>query len=82
MARIAKAKPCPFCGGSDSFVECYDYGSFYRTCNECNARGPYGEGDGCDETANNHEGARNATKRWNERRRTARATAVSRVMGE
>lgn len=67
MARIAKAKTCPFCKSTDSFVECADFGSFYRVCNNCGARGPEAEGDGCDETGNNHEGARNATRAWNKR---------------
>lgn len=40
MARIAKAKPCPFCRSTDSFIECADFGSFYRVCNVCLARGP------------------------------------------
>lgn len=77
MARIAKAKPCPFCKSTDSFVECADFGSFYRICNNCLARGPEAEGDGCDETANNHEGARNATRAWNKR-----SKALSAARGE
>jgi len=73
MGRISKPKPCPFCRSEDSFVECADFGSFYRVCNDCLARGPEAEGDGCDEAANGNEGARNATKVWNARpRRTAR----------
>lgn len=68
MSRIAKAKPCPFCKVADSFVECGGFGSFYRVCNHCGARGPEADGDGCDETAENHLGARNATRAWNRRR--------------
>ncbi|MBS7697830.1 MAG: Lar family restriction alleviation protein [Chelatococcus sp.] len=69
MARIAKRKPCPFCGTSDSFVECMDYGDFAVICNSCLARGPSGEGDGCDPSSENHRGERNATREWNKRTR-------------
>ncbi|WP_433934503.1 Lar family restriction alleviation protein [Brevundimonas diminuta] len=71
MARIAKAKPCPFCRSTDSFVECADFGSFYRVCNDCLARGPEAEGEGCDPDAENARGARNATRAWNRRPRAA-----------
>lgn len=70
VSRVAKAKPCPFCRSKDSFVECADFGSFYRVCNDCSARGPVAEGEACDETANRNEGARNATKAWNNRLRS------------
>jgi len=73
MARIAKAKPCPFCRSTDSFVECADFGSFYRVCNACLARGPEAEGEGFDETAENHAGSRNATRAWNKRARSLQA---------
>lgn len=33
-------KPCPFCGSSDSISERADFGSDYRFCNNCAARGP------------------------------------------
>lgn len=32
--------PCPFCGSSDSISERADFGSDYRFCNNCAARGP------------------------------------------
>ena len=69
MARIAKAKRCPFCASADSFVECSMPGLFYRTCNSCGSRGPDAEGEDCDASLNNHEGTRNATRLWNKRSR-------------
>lgn len=69
MARIAKAKACPFCRSEDSFVECMDFGTFAVVCNSCGARGPDAEGDGCDDTAENFAGRRNATRAWNGRKR-------------
>jgi len=71
MSRVAKAKPCPFCRSTDSFVECLDFGSFYRLCNDCGAQGPTAEGDGCDPDAENKAGERNATRAWNKRSRAA-----------
>lgn len=74
MARIAKAKPCPFCKSTDSFVECADFGSFYRVCDNCLARGPEAEGDGCD---SHGTGGQNATRAWNKR-----SKALSAAPGE
>lgn len=71
MPRLAKMKPCPFCGSRDAFVECMGYGDFAVRCNECLGTGPSGEGDGYDPTAENHWGARNAIGKWNKRRRQA-----------
>lgn len=67
MSRVAKMKPCPFCRTLNGFVECADFGSFYVMCNQCGARGPDAEGDGCDPDAENRRGARNAIKAWNTR---------------
>ncbi len=69
MARIAKAKPCPFCACGDAFVECMDFGQFAVICNRCGAQGPEADGDGCDPDAENAQGRRLATKAWNQRRR-------------
>jgi Lar family restriction alleviation protein len=33
-------KPCPFCGGSDPFVERADFSACYVICNDCGAQGP------------------------------------------
>lgn len=71
MSRVAKAKPCPFCRSDDVFVECMDFGSFAVVCNECGAKGPTADGDGCDETAENNRGRRNAIREWNGRKRRA-----------
>lgn len=71
MSRIAKAKACPFCRSTSNFVECQDFGSFYVMCNDCGAQGPTAEGDGCDDTAENYAGRRNAIRAWNRRPRAA-----------
>lgn len=65
--RIAKAKPCPFCRSADGFVECLDFGSFAYICNDCLARGPDAEGDGCDPDGEGAQGRRNAIRAWNRR---------------
>jgi len=74
MARTAKAKPCPFCKSTDSFVECADFGSFYRVCNSCEARGPVAEGEDCDFEG---VGGRNATRAWNKRSRLSTPDALN-----
>lgn len=73
MVRLAKMKPCPFCGSQNSFVECMDFGEFAVRCNECLGTGPCGDGDDCDPTGENHRGARNAIRAWNQRRRARAA---------
>lgn len=69
MARLAKKKPCPFCGSEDLFVECMDFGAFAVRCNQCLGTGPIGEGEDCDMTLDNYLGERNAIRAWNKRRR-------------
>ncbi|MGV2980663.1 Lar family restriction alleviation protein [Camelimonas sp. ID_303_24] len=69
MPRIAKPKPCPFCRSEATFVECLDYGSFAMICNDCGARGPQADGDGCDPEAESHRGERGAIRAWNKRKR-------------
>jgi len=76
MARVAKAKPCPFCRGTDIWVECMDFGSFAATCNDCLARGPDADGDGCDPDGENALGKRNAIRLWNKRQRATTASSM------
>jgi hypothetical protein len=73
MARIAKPKPCPFCRGTDVWVECMDFGSFAATCNDCGAQGPNVDGDACDPDGENARGKRNAIRAWNGRARKSPA---------
>lgn len=75
MARIAKMKACPFCGVSDAFVECMDFGSFAIVCNRCGAHGPEADGDDCDPEGEQQRGRRGAIRAWNQRRRAAVAEA-------
>lgn len=70
MARLPKAKHCPFCRGEDTFVECIDFGDFSVICNGCGARGPNADGDGCDPDGENARGKRNAIKAWNKRQKS------------
>lgn len=69
MTKLAKMKPCPFCGSTDAFVECMDFGDFAVRCNNCIGTGPHAEGCDCDPSAENHRGARNAIREWNKRKR-------------
>lgn len=64
--------PCPFCGGSEIFVERVDYSSCYVICNDCSARGPVS----CDENDADAEASENdfvdpgelpARRLWNQR---------------
>lgn len=71
MARIAKAKCCPFCASTSNFVECMDFGSFAVICNGCGAHGPEADGDEYDPDGDNARGRRLATRAWNSRRRAA-----------
>ena len=38
--RLAKAKPCPFCKNTETYMERGDMGYSYEYCNKCGARGP------------------------------------------
>jgi Lar family restriction alleviation protein len=66
MRKPLRAKPCPFCGSSDVFVENMDAGVYRMWCNECAALGPpvergdYGDGRNLEE----HD----ATRAWNQRK--------------
>lgn len=73
MARLPKAKICPFCRGDSIYVECMDFGEFAAVCNLCGARGPYADGDGCDPDGENAKGRRNALRAWNKRSKSGRA---------
>jgi Lar family restriction alleviation protein len=55
--------PCPFCGGTDQFVERADYSSCFVQCN-CNARGPVGVQSSDDEET---PGRDDAITEWNRR---------------
>lgn len=68
MVRLARLKPCPFCGKRDAFVERADFSSAYVFCNACSAKGPseYQESD-YEETP----GERAAIRAWNKRTRCA-----------
>jgi hypothetical protein len=76
--------PCPFCGGTDAFVERLDYSAAYVQCDSridehsaCMARGPVGVQDDDGEEI---PGAAAAIRAWNEQ--AARRTAPSAPMGE
>jgi hypothetical protein len=71
--RIAKTRPCPFCGTTDNFVECLDFGTFAVVCNGCGARGPEADGDDCDPDSDRARGRRGAVRAWNGRKRSAHA---------
>lgn len=75
MARLPKAKRCPFCASTDSFVECMSFGSFAVVCNGCLARGPEADGDSCDPDGENARGKRGALREWNKRRRASASDA-------
>ncbi|WP_422234167.1 Lar family restriction alleviation protein [Methylorubrum rhodinum] len=65
MARIPKAKPCPFCRSNDVFVENMDGVEYRVWCNSCAAMGPpvehgdYGDGRELE--------TRDAIRAWNKR---------------
>jgi Lar family restriction alleviation protein len=65
--------PCPFCGGTDQFVERADYSSCFVQCN-CNARGPVGVQSSDDEET---PGRDDAITEWN--RRTEPSPAEAKV---
>jgi Lar family restriction alleviation protein len=55
--EVRELKPCPFCGGTDAFVERADYSSCYVICNDCSARGPVS----CDENEADAEATESGT---------------------
>lgn len=78
-------KPCPFCGGSDQFVERYDYCSCFVQCDggdsegmACLCRGPVSLQDSDDEEIPGHDAAIRA---WN-RRQASFQKRVSKWMGQ
>lgn len=73
-------EPCPFCGGTDGFVERADFSDCYVICNDCGARGP----TSCDENDDDAQasesgecepGERPARRLWNTRTPPAQAEA-------
>ncbi|PPQ42145.1 Lar family restriction alleviation protein [Rhodopseudomonas palustris] len=72
--RIAKAKPCPFCGSTDSFVERMDLSMWQRVCNDCFTHGPCVHDDGRDLSEERAEAE--ATREWNRRKRRRRGVDV------
>lgn len=80
MARIPKAKACPFCGSSRGFVECMTICVGRYWCDECAALGPpveHGDYDG----AGCQKMERDAIRAWNRRSRRATLTP-NRTEGE
>lgn len=63
--RIPKAKPCPFCRSTDSFVERMDLSSWQRVCNDCFAHGP----NVCHADWEDDKAVMEATRAWNKRSR-------------
>lgn len=80
-----KLLPCPFCGGTEAFVERYDYSSAYVQCDSdvgdncsCQARGPIAvQDDDGEETP----GEAGAIRNWN-RRALAAPVASAAPSGE
>lgn len=67
--RIAKAKPCPFCGSRSGFVERMELDAWQYVCNDCFTHGPQIEsGDLEDEDMDEKAQAR-AIRAWNQRKR-------------
>ena len=69
--RIAKPKPCPFCGLSHSFTERMELDMWQRVCNDCFAHGPSVHDDGRDLDENKADA--HAIRAWNKRKRPAGA---------
>lgn len=69
MARIPKAKPCPFCRSADTFVERMDISSWQVVCNDCFAHGP----NFCHADFDDDKAEAAAVRLWNRRRRARRA---------
>ena len=63
--RIAKAKRCPFCRSTNSFVERMDISSWQRVCNDCFAHGP----NVCHADWEDDKAEAEATRAWNRRSR-------------
>jgi hypothetical protein len=78
---LDKLEPCPFCGGSDTFVERLDYSAAYVQCDSridehcaCLARGPVGVQDDDGEEI---PGAAAAVRAWNDQ--AARRASASQI---
>jgi hypothetical protein len=67
MARIAKAKSCPFCRSASGFVERMELSSWQYVCNGCYAHGP----EVCDAGWEEDKAQAEATRAWNRRSRRA-----------
>ncbi len=65
--RVAKAKPCPFCGSTDNFTERMELTMWQRVCNKCFAHGPSVHDDGRDLDDTKSDAF--ATREWNKRKR-------------
>jgi hypothetical protein len=85
MSTELKLLPCPFCGGTDAFVERLDYSAAYVQCDSridehsaCLARGPVGVQDDDGEEV---PGAAAAIRAWNEQA-ARRSAPVSAPIGE
>lgn len=72
--RIAKAKPCPFCGSSDSFTERMHLSTWQHVCNNCFAHGPSVEDDDRDLDIDDTRAYAFAVREWNKRKRAGRPT--------
>ena len=51
---MSKLKPCPFCGSSDLLTE-PNYDDSTVRCQSCNAEGPTGNYQGCENKWNDHK---------------------------
>lgn len=67
--RIAKAKPCPFCGSSDSFTERH-LRTRQQVCNGCFAHGPSVDDYGHD--LDDTKASAFAVREWNKRKRAGK----------
>lgn len=69
--RLARIKPCPFCGSCDRpRVERWDICVFGIVCDECGARGPVVErGDYSGDDKDLVRASRDSIREWNARQR-------------
>lgn len=67
MARVPKPKPCPFCRGTEIYMERDDMDAFSARCNDCYAQGP----SLIQEWGDDEKDARLAIRAWNRRQRKA-----------
>ena len=68
--RVAKAKPCPFCGSASSFTERMDLSMWQRVCNDCFTHGPSVHDEEDESLACDDEKAdAYAVRAWNKRKR-------------